>query len=106
MLVVAPQVEPSSTLVDIYTFPLTMLALMEDDIALLAIRAPSSLGGDGEQPKEIPMEIVEVSMMLDEAFVVEAVMPLKRVSIEVSDVTFLSTRMSGMGNVSIFNLHA
>lgn len=44
---------------------------MEKDVALPATQVLSSLGGEGGKPEAVPMEIVEVSTLPDEAFVVE-----------------------------------
>lgn len=41
------------------------------------------------------MEVVDVSMLLDEAFIVEAVVPPKKVPIEVDHVTFSSAKVLG-----------
>lgn len=56
----------------------------------------SSLGGDGRQLEVVLMEVVDVSMPLDEAFIVEAVVLAKRVLIEVGDATFLSKGVPSM----------
>lgn len=103
MSAVAPSAAPTS--IEIFVVPLVMLALMED-IALLAIRVPSSLGRDGRWPEAVPMEVVEVSTPSDKAFVVELFVLPKRVLIEIGDITFPSVGVSIIGSVSAFSSHA
>lgn len=78
MIVVAPLIVQSPTLVESPIVPPMVPTSMEEDIASVVAQAPSSLSGDGGKLRAVLIEIENILILPDEAFMVEATVLLKR----------------------------
>lgn len=81
----------------------TTPALMEEDIAMPAILVLLPPSGEHGKLEVVPMEVMEVSTPLDEAFLVKAVMPWERVPIKVGDVIILQGGAPSVDGALAFN---
>lgn len=73
------------TPIDLSIVPPSALTLIEEKVAPLVVQALSLLNGGNDPLKEVSMKVENITLP-DEIFVVEATVPLKRVSIKTVDV--------------------
>lgn len=94
------------TPLDLSIMPPLALASIEGEVAPPIDQAPSSLGGDDGQPKEILIEVENITTSLDKAFMVEAIIPSQRVLVEVGDAADSLKEMVGITSSPIIDLPA
>lgn len=83
------------TLVDLSVAPPLALVSLGGEVASSVAQAPSLLRGDAGLPEKVLMEVENITTPLDEAFVVEVILPAERTLGETMEATGLLAKMIG-----------
>lgn len=100
---VVPLMALPPTPVDLPVIPPMAPTPMEEDVTLPVVQAPSLLGGDGGHLEVVSVKVENIPTPSDEAFMMEAIIPSKRVSVEATDSANLSKGVPGTTNMLATN---